>query len=196
MIGSSLSRLGCILVGHLYPLYKTFKCFKNCESTSEIEVEHLLDMRRILSFWAVNGIFMFSEYFLDFFIAWIPFYFESKILFLIWLVHGNFTGSQFVYDNFVEEVFHHHENDIDHGLAVSKAAFKTTASRWFAFLASQLANLFALAMQKSHETMMSRMKQGDASSSTESRFEEIGAGDEERVLSASKRTRSKKKIDH
>lgn len=150
---------------------------------------------------------------MDFFIAWIPFYFESKILFLIWLVHGNFTGSQFVYDNFVEEVFHHHENDIDHGLAVSKAAFKTTASRWFAFLASQLANLFALAMQKvmgrlasptltpacmlqSHETMMSRMKQGDASSPTESRFEEIGAGDEERVLSASKRTRSKKKIDH
>ena len=70
-------------------------------------------------FWC--RLFTFAECFLDFFMAWLPFYFETKIILLLWLVHSNFSGAKFVYENFVDEVFHKHESDIDHSLAVCKA---------------------------------------------------------------------------
>ena len=66
-------------------------------------------------------LFTFAECFLDFFMSWLPFYFETKIILLLWLVHSNFSGAKFVYENFVDEVFHKHESDIDHSLAVCKA---------------------------------------------------------------------------
>ena len=53
--------------------------------------------------------------------SWLPFYFETKIILLLWLVHSNFAGAKFVYENFVDEVFQKHEVDIDHSLAVCKA---------------------------------------------------------------------------
>ena len=33
---------------------------------------------------ALGSVFTFAEFFLDFFMSWIPFYFETKIIFLIW----------------------------------------------------------------------------------------------------------------
>ena len=68
-----------------------------------------------------HRVFTFAEFFLDFFMSWIPLFFETKILFLCWLVHSNFSGAKFVYENFVDEVFLKHEVDIDHSLAVCKA---------------------------------------------------------------------------
>ena len=64
-------------------VYKTFKSFKLSDDPSELDDAQLNDLRRILSYWAVMGVFTFAEFFLDFFMSWIPFFFETKILFLV-----------------------------------------------------------------------------------------------------------------
>lgn len=157
MIGSTLSRLGCVLIGHMYPVYRTFKAFRLSDDPSHLDEYQLDDLRRILSYWAVMGVFTFAEFFLDFFMSWIPLFFETKILFLLWLVHSNFTGAKFVYENFIDEVFRHHEVDIDHSLAVCKAQARQKASGAAGVVASYLATTIAMALSKSQDIMLEKL---------------------------------------
>ena len=109
MIGSLVSRFACILVGHLYPLYRTFKAIRRMPPHAEsskafdppLEPAAISDMKRVVAFWAVHGVFTFAEFFIDFFVWIIPMYYEAKILFLVWLVHSNFSGAMFFFDMFI-----------------------------------------------------------------------------------------------
>jgi len=157
MIGHALSRLGCVLIGHVYPVYKTFKAFKLSDEPSELDEKQLRSLRRILSFWAVMGVFTFAEFFLDVLLSWIPFFYETKIIFLLWLVHSNFSGAAFVYENFIDEVFQKHEVDIDHSLALCKAQVKHRASGIAGLLANSFANCIAMALSKSQDIMIDRL---------------------------------------
>jgi hypothetical protein len=51
-------------------------------------------MTNVLILCAFSRIFTFAEFFLDFFMSWFPFFFETKIIFLLWLVHSNFSGER------------------------------------------------------------------------------------------------------
>ena len=83
-------------------VYKTFKSFKLSDDPSELDDAQLNDLRRILSYWAVMGVFTFAEFFLDFFMSWIPFFFETKILFLVSSCLPQSAGSQDRYQNLLE----------------------------------------------------------------------------------------------
>mmetsp|Transcript_19977 Transcript_19977/g.47580 ORF Transcript_19977/g.47580 Transcript_19977/m.47580 type:complete len:166 (+) Transcript_19977:187-684(+) len=158
MIGYTIGRLGCIVVGQLYPMYRTFKA---CKRTQEdIDDEKLDELHRILFFWAVNGLMAFAEWWFDFFMSWVPMYYEAKVLLLFWLVSSNFAGSQFIYDNFVEEALSTNEVHIDESLELSKAAFKKGTSRAFSFLGTSIVNIVAQALHKSQEAMVERVAKG------------------------------------
>ena len=80
MIGHAVARVLGILVGHLYPLYRTFKVCSIPEGETSIDSQRLVHVRRILAFWAVHGAFTFAEYFVDFFVFWFPLYYEAKVV--------------------------------------------------------------------------------------------------------------------
>eukprot|EP00924_Labyrinthula_sp_SR-Ha-C_P005588 snap_masked-scaffold_131-processed-gene-0.3-mRNA-1 protein AED:0.30 eAED:0.45 QI:0/-1/0/1/-1/1/1/0/204 len=84
-MGSTISRLLCHLIGHFYPAYKTYKAI-------ELNSEPLYT--QWLTYWLVNTCFSLLELFSDtLFPIFLPFYFELKILVLIYLVSPQFLGA-------------------------------------------------------------------------------------------------------
>ena len=79
MIGGTIARVLAILVGHLYPLYRTFKVCRIPEGSTSMDGRQIVQTHRVLAFWAVHGTFTFAEYFVDFFIFWFPLYYEAKV---------------------------------------------------------------------------------------------------------------------
>ena len=174
------------MIGHVYPVYKTFKAFKLSDEPEHLDEKQLRDLRRILSFWAVMGVFTFAEFFLDVLLSWLPLFWETKILFLAWLVHSNFAGAAFVYENFVDEVFREHELDIDHSLAICKARVRGTARGAAGMMARQVTNAVAMGLAKSQDMMLEQLarrahgeagvggaKGGGGSACNGFRFEEV-----------------------
>ncbi len=69
-----------------------------------------------LTYWVVNSYFTVFEYFADIGLAWIPFYYEGKVAFLIWLVAPRFNGALKLYNRFINPYLEKYENDIDTSL--------------------------------------------------------------------------------
>jgi receptor expression-enhancing protein 1/2/3/4 len=148
MIGGTIARLLCICIGHIYPLYRTFKACHVPEGRDWMESEKIVEMKRILSYWCVWGVFTFAEYFVDFFVWWIPLYYEAKLLALLCLVCGNFSGAMFVFDNLIEEALSHHEFEIDTSLNKCKATMKQTGGRLMHSMYDGAATMAGVAMKK------------------------------------------------
>ena len=57
--------------------------------------------------------FSILELFGDVLISWLPLYYESKILFIIWLSLPGTKGAEKLYSNLIEPYFHQYEDHID-----------------------------------------------------------------------------------
>jgi receptor expression-enhancing protein 1/2/3/4 len=132
MIGSLFSRFLCILVGQAFPLYKTFKAVRQMPQrmslTEVIEGSAVIDLRRVVAFWTVLGVFMLFEFVIDFFAFILPMYYEIKTIFLLWLVHSNFSGAVFVFDSLLFDVLSSKDLDIDQSLQKSKTVIRKQLS--------------------------------------------------------------------
>ncbi len=59
------------------------------------------------------ALFSTAELFGDVLISWMPFYFESKIIFIVWLSLPGTRGADKLYDKVIEPYLHHYEEHID-----------------------------------------------------------------------------------
>jgi hypothetical protein len=64
------------IIGFLYPAYKSFKAL---QTRTEV------DDQQWLTYWTVFGFLYMVEYFIKPVLYYIPFYYELKILVLVWL---------------------------------------------------------------------------------------------------------------
>jgi len=172
MIPAAVSRVICILVGHVYPLYRTFKACNVPDGATSIDGKKLVALRRVLAFWAVHGSFTFAEYFVDWLVWWLPLYYEAKILFLLWLVHGHFEGAVWIFDNLIVEALNQHQGDIDASLERSKDAMKRGSGKVMSYLFENGASLAAEAIRKSQSMVMEGVVNGGKQSNSD-RFEEL-----------------------
>jgi len=108
MIGWTLSRALLNLVGFAYPAYSSFKALRS----PSVE-----DDQQWLTYWVVYGFFSVFEYWLDLFISWFPFYYEIKLLFVVWLQFPGVNGAKFIYDTVIAPQLAAKEQDIDKALA-------------------------------------------------------------------------------
>jgi hypothetical protein len=116
--------------------------------SAAIEGPPAQDLKRIVAFWTVFGSFSLAEFFIDFFVFIIPMYFEIKIIFLIWLVHNDFSGAMFCFDNIISELLSNHAGDIDISLEKSKTALKRQISAGVGSLADVAAQAGVAALKK------------------------------------------------
>lgn len=83
MIGSLVSRFVCILIGHIYPLYRTFKVTKclpeKLARSAAIEGPPAQDLKRIVAFWTEFGFFSLAEFFIDFPLFFISMYSATSV---------------------------------------------------------------------------------------------------------------------
>lgn len=91
----------------VYPAYATFKA-----STSDDKAS----MSRWLEYWMIFAIASMAMPILDTVGAYMPFYFEAKIAFFVWLVADKFQGATVLSKKFVEPFLATHRAAIDEQL--------------------------------------------------------------------------------
>merc|ERR1712029_387635 len=97
-----------LVLGTLYPAYASFKA---------VRTKNVREYVKWMMYWIVFAIFSSLETFADIFVAfWFPFYYEVKILLLIWLispVSKGSLGSSIIYRRFVHPNLIVREGEID-----------------------------------------------------------------------------------
>lgn len=68
----------------------------------------------MLMYWAVAATYFSTEWLIDFFLSWLPFYYELKMLMFYWLLSPQYKGASTIYKNYLEPYLLTHENTIDH----------------------------------------------------------------------------------
>lgn len=105
MLSFIISRLVIVVFGTLYPAYASYKAVK----TKDIK-----EYVKWMMYWIVFAFFTAGEIFLDVFLSfWFPFYYELKIMFVLWLLCPATKGSNFIYRKFVHPQLSKREKDID-----------------------------------------------------------------------------------
>ncbi|KAF7267891.1 hypothetical protein GWI33_018911, partial [Rhynchophorus ferrugineus] len=92
MISSILSRVVILLFGTLYPAYASYKAVKT---------KNVKEYVKWMMYWIVFALFTCTETFTDIFFSWFPFYYEIKIILVIWLLSPATKGSSILYRKFV-----------------------------------------------------------------------------------------------
>nr|ACO12342.1 Receptor expression-enhancing protein 4 [Lepeophtheirus salmonis] len=97
-----------LLLGTLYPGFQSFKA---------VRTKNVREYVKWMMYWIVFSIYTGIESFSDIFISfWFPFYYEIKIVFLMWLlspVAKGSLGSSIMYRKFVHPILLKKEEEID-----------------------------------------------------------------------------------
>ncbi|KAF9082049.1 receptor accessory protein 4 [Mortierella sp. AD031] len=102
-----VSRLVCSAAGYLYPAYASYKAIRTHDNNR---------LTAWLMYWTVMGLFSVVEFVLDTFVFWFPFYYEVKVLFVLWMILPQTQGSIYVYQAIVDPYLSKHEKKIDQTL--------------------------------------------------------------------------------
>ena len=94
----------------------------------------------------IFALFNCVESLLDFFIGWLPLYYELKLAFILWLMCPPFWGAKYLYLAYIEPFLATHQPDIDSGL-------ETLAERAGNFQLHDLRKLGSLAATKGQEAV-------------------------------------------
>lgn len=96
-----------------------FAFFLPCFATFKLLSQHPVpeaELQRTAKYWTVIGAYVGFEYLVGWFISWLPFYWEAKTVFLLFLSLPQTQGSTFVYDTYLKPFFVKNHNSIDSGI--------------------------------------------------------------------------------
>ncbi|XP_078589391.1 uncharacterized protein LOC144869766 isoform X6 [Branchiostoma floridae x Branchiostoma japonicum] len=117
MVSAIISRFVVLLFGTLYPAYASYKAVKT---------KNVREYVKWMMYWIVFALFTCMETFADVFISWVPFYYEVKIVFVVWLLSPYTKGSSFIYRKFVHPALSKREKEIDEYIAqASERSYET-----------------------------------------------------------------------
>lgn len=112
MISSIVSRLVILVFGTLYPAYASYKA---------VRTKNVKEYVKWMMYWIVFALFTCAETFTDVFLSfWFPFYYEIKIILVLWLLSPATKGSSILYRKFVHPMFSRREQEIDDYIAKAK----------------------------------------------------------------------------
>lgn len=126
-----------VLAANVYPCYQTYKAL--VANKPEVTT-------RWLQYWMVFALFTMVESIVDMVGAFLPFFYEAKLLFMLWLSLDKFQGATYLYKRFIEPALDQHHGSIDEQLnfVVDRAAnFKIEDARTFVDWASDKATKLA-----------------------------------------------------
>ncbi|XP_039282865.1 uncharacterized protein LOC111056540 isoform X2 [Nilaparvata lugens] len=114
----NLCRWIVLLFGTLYPAYASYKA---------VRTKNVKEYVKWMMYWIVFALFTCVETFTDVFIGfWFPFYYEIKIVLVLWLLSPATKGSSFLYRKFVHPMLAKREPEIDEYIARAKEQGYTT----------------------------------------------------------------------
>ncbi|KAM9354275.1 receptor expression-enhancing protein 1 isoform 1-T1 [Pholidichthys leucotaenia] len=111
MVSWIISRLVVLVFGTLYPAYSSYKAVKSKDVKEYV---------KWMMYWIIFALFTTVEVFTDMFLCWLPFYYELKIAFVVWLLSPYTKGSSVLYRKFVHPTLSSKEKDIDDYICQAK----------------------------------------------------------------------------
>uniref|UniRef100_A0A3P9PJM8 Receptor expression-enhancing protein n=1 Tax=Poecilia reticulata TaxID=8081 RepID=A0A3P9PJM8_POERE len=109
MVSWIISRL-VLVFGTLYPAYSSYKAVKTKDVREYV---------KWMMYWIIFALFTTVEVFTDMFLC-LPFYYELKIAFVVWLLSPYTKGSSVLYRKFVHPTLSSKEKDIDEYICQAK----------------------------------------------------------------------------
>lgn len=101
-----------LVFGTLYPAYASYKAVKT---------KNVKEYVKWMMYWIVFALFTCVETFADILVSfWLPFYYEMKILFVLWLLSPATRGSSILYRRFVHPQLTKREKEIDEYIAKAR----------------------------------------------------------------------------
>ncbi|CAN0539495.1 unnamed protein product [Ectocarpus sp. 12 AP-2014] len=94
------------------------------------------------------SVFALVEIFVDFFVSWVPFYYEAKIVLIVWLAMPRYQGASQIYRRLLHPYLDMYEDNIDNGLEEMRAG----ATRRIQSLGASAATEIAKAVSKQGST--------------------------------------------
>ncbi|KAK7011229.1 IgA FC receptor-like isoform X6 [Biomphalaria glabrata] len=117
MVSAILSRLVILVFGTLYPAYASYKA---------VRTKNVKEYVKWMMYWIVFALFCSVETFSDVFLSWLPFYYELKIVFVLWMLSPMTQGSSFLFKKFVHPHLARREKEIDEMIEqASKQGYST-----------------------------------------------------------------------
>nr|CAD7457454.1 unnamed protein product [Timema tahoe] len=111
-IDALLYRVYRLVFGTLYPAYASYKA---------VRTKNVKEYVKWMMYWIVFALFTSAETFTDVFLSfWFPFYYEIKIILVLWLLSPATKGSSILYRKFVHPMLSRREQDIDECIAKAK----------------------------------------------------------------------------
>uniref|UniRef100_A0A8C9S822 Receptor expression-enhancing protein n=1 Tax=Scleropages formosus TaxID=113540 RepID=A0A8C9S822_SCLFO len=98
-----------LIFGTLYPAYSSYKAVKSKDVKEYV---------KWMMYWIIFALFTTAETITDIFL--IPFYYELKIAFVVWLLSPYTKGSSVLYRKFVHPTLSSKEKDIDEYICQAK----------------------------------------------------------------------------
>lgn len=149
MMSSLLSRCLILVLGTLYPAYRSYKAIKNKDLR-----EHV----KWMMYWIVFALFTTLETFLDIFVSWFPFYYEIKILFILWVLSPATRGSSILYKKVVHPMLISRENEIDELIEKTKVQGYSTFIQLFTSGFNYASTLFMNSAMRGQTLLGSQIK--------------------------------------
>ncbi|KAF9566153.1 hypothetical protein CPC08DRAFT_704232 [Agrocybe pediades] len=104
-----LSRVLSAWFAFILPSFATFKALSRRPLSDS-------DIQKWSIYWAVIGVFVAFEYLAEWLISWLPFYWELKTMFLLFLSLPQTEGSTYIYHTYLQPVFIKNEANLDAGI--------------------------------------------------------------------------------
>ncbi|KAG2150187.1 TB2/DP1, HVA22 family-domain-containing protein [Suillus cothurnatus] len=108
MLMSMVSHLLCAWFAFLLPSYSTYKALSSPLSG---------ELQSLSMYWAVVGSFIAIESTIGPFVSWLPFYWETRTLFLLYLSLPQTQGSTHIYKTYFEPFCSKNEAELDSSIA-------------------------------------------------------------------------------
>ncbi|KAH8405130.1 hypothetical protein KR222_004192, partial [Zaprionus bogoriensis] len=93
-----------LFFGTLYPAYSSYKA---------VRTKNVKEYVKWMMYWIVFAFFTCIETFTDIFLSWFPFYYEVKVVIVLWLLSPATKGSSTLYRKFVHPMLTRREQEID-----------------------------------------------------------------------------------
>jgi hypothetical protein len=136
-----------------------------------------------MMYWIVFALFTFVETVADTFVSWLPFYYELKIIFVLWLLSPATNGSSILYRKFVHPQLSKREKEIDSCIAKASeqgySAIVTLGSKGISYATNVLVTTAVKGQARIADHMKKSYSLGDLSS--DNPLTDYGDGGIERI---------------
>lgn len=108
MLSFGISWLLSYFCATVWPTYQSFKALGTASS---------IDDTQWLTYWVTYSVLTTVEAMATSFVIWFPFYYEIRLLFVLWLVLPQTKGAQVIFENYIKPLMQHYGASIEPAFA-------------------------------------------------------------------------------